>query len=264
MYLLVRAKIGSCLARLEHKQGREERAQRERFFHSQDWDEKPVNVLWRPKGHEQYFAIGNEQYTAHELQAHEIYVPELPGHEISSGETCTQELCGHESQLHEIYTPGSEVHVVRPQELPAESLPCETNSFQNQQSDRQTGYGAGGVAFESQIMALRTMVADRDRELAALHQAKDTADVRAEKMECEVEIVRGELDAHRTDLREAERRILKLKAKIKALEGANDVLHAALRVSNGTHLEAGQYSASRMEGPRSLLEEMVALDELYE
>jgi hypothetical protein len=233
--------------------------QTELSLQSRDLNEKQRNGAWRQNDPEQDFAVRIEQCTVHELQAHNCYTHELPGEEVSGRKSPVHELCSHEFQVHELYTPESELYHFQPQELPAESVLDQTNSIQRQPNNLQSFPDTNRVEFENKIAILQATIAVRDQEIARLRQRKDTADFGRAETRRETETARAEAAAREKALRKADTRILNLKAKVKTLESANDILYAELRA-----WKAGAYSARRTEGPKSLLEERVALDELCE
>ena len=201
----------------------------------------------------------HEQCLTYELQAHEHYAHELPGDEIPSGNDPVFELCSHEPQVYELHTPELEMCQLQPQELPADTLLDHTNDDQSQPNRPQPVNGMDRFEFENIVAILRATISDRDRKLAKLRQGKNAAKQESDEIKRKTAAARAEAAAREKALQRADTRILELKAEVRMLESANDILCAELRA-----WKAGAYSATRMEAPKSLLEELVALDELCE
>ena len=259
MYLSIRAKMDGCLARLQShtRSGGKEQTGVSLRFHDQD--EKYSNGLWRPNDRKDDFVMTHEQCLTYELQAHEHHAQELPGDEVSSGNDPVYELCSHEPQVYELETPELETYQLQPQELPAETPLDQASIVQSQPNDPQPVSDMDRFEFENIVAILRATISDRDRELAKLRQGKKAAEQETQEIKRKTKTARAEAAAQEKALRRADTRILELKAEVKTLESANDILYAELRA-----WKAGAYSASRADGPKSLLEELVALDELCE
>ena len=258
MYLSIRAKMDSCLARLQSNARMGSTDQTEVSLRCQDHGEKHPNGLWRPNDRRNDFAMTHEQCFAYELQAYEYSAPELPCDEVSNGNGPIYELCSHEPQVYELFSPGLETYQLQPHELPAET-PERANRSQSQPNDPQPVSDMDRFEFENIVAILRATISDRDREVARLRQGKKAAEQETQETNRKTATARAGAAAREKALRRADTRILELKAEVKTLESANDILYTELRA-----WKAGAYSASRMEAPKSLLEELVALDELCE
>ena len=259
MYLSIRAKMDGCLARLQSHTRSGGTEQTGVSLRLQDQDEKYSNGLWRPNDPRNDSAISHEQCETYELQGHEYHAQELPGDEVSSGNDPVYELCSQESQVYELHTPELATYQLQPQELPAETPLDQASIVQSQPNDTQPVSEMDRFEFENIVAILRATISDRDREVARLRQGKKAAEQETQETNRKTATARARAAAREKALRRADTRILELEAEVKTLESANDILYAELRA-----WKAGAYSASRMEAPKSLLEELVALDELCE